>query len=250
MPEYDTGVVYNLLTQAYGPSDLCRTCRDNTVLKPICRLVNRDWPISDIADAVIEYCEQHQIFEQLFQIVCRQRESQYRQHEPYLKASADQPLLLPRSRKDARFADLLLELAEWKLIHNSAQQLVNAVGYPVDVVTTCRLTHQVTQLELAGRWWQESCVKQLEGLPDKWNLQYAYSPVVDTLRDEIADVENITRRLCGVEDIGEEFMWLYSRLTELKGTLWEMLTVADKSIMMLIETIQQMVEGQSHERDL
>ena len=243
MPEYDTGAVYNLLTKAYGPSDLYRTCRDNKVLEPICKLVHRDMPISDIADAIIEYCKQHQIFEQLLQIVCRERENHYRQQEPYLKASADQPLLVTRSRKDARLADLLLELAEWKLVHNSAQQLVNAVAYPVDAVTTCRLTHQVTQLELAGRWWQESCVRQLEGLPDKWNLQYAYSPAVDTLRDEIADIENITRRLYGVEDIGEEFMWLYSRLTELKGTLWEVLTVADKSIMILIETMQRMIEG-------
>ena len=41
MTEYDTGVIFELLTAAFEPADLWRLCRDTEILRPICKKVNR-----------------------------------------------------------------------------------------------------------------------------------------------------------------------------------------------------------------
>jgi hypothetical protein len=242
MTDYETKYVFQLLTDAYRPADLLRTCRDSEVLRPICKRVKRDAPMDELADVVIEYCMEHLVLDDLLRIVRVERERQYKRYEPFLKTSGDQLSLVSRCREDAKARDLLLELAEWKLVHNSSQRLVDAVGVPIELLTTCRYRRDVSLSENAGSRWQESCVPKLRGVPDKWNLQYAYSPVLDTLREETSDIDNITRQLYQVDGMGEGFTSVYSRLRELRGTLWDLLTIADIKIMILIDTMQQMVE--------
>jgi len=242
MTQYNTERVFRLLTSAYESADLWRTCRDNEVLSPICQQVNRNASINDIADKVIDHCRCHMVFKELLRIVNAQRPRRYEQFKGYLMTSSDEAMLVPTAREQGGLRDLILELAEWKSIHNNSQRLVDVLGVPVDLLTSCRYRLEVALLDQAVDRWQESCVPKLVGVPDKWRLQYAYSPILDTLRKETSDIEDITRHLCRIDSIDTEFKMVYLRLRELRGTLWEVLTIADKQIAVLVETMQNIIK--------
>jgi len=136
--------------------------------------------------------------------------------------------------------DLFAELVEWKLIHNESQMLLNALNIPFDYLTSYRFKPDPEKLHDAGYKWQELCVSKLKACPDKWNLQYAYTPALDDLQTQTLSprLNEITRQLMRITIHGPEFNVIYLQLAELKGTLWNILNVADKRIMVLIEALK------------
>jgi transcriptional regulator with XRE-family HTH domain len=239
--DYDVGVILQLLTTAFDSVDLWYLCRETELLQPICQRVKHNAPINYIAYRVIEYCMQHDILGELLQTVHSVREQQFERFQQYLKPSSDHAWLVTRDREGARIKDLLFELSEWKLVHNESQSLVNTLGVSLDFLRACRLRPENTNLDFAGFQWRELCVPMLRHVPDKWNLEYAYSPEFDTLREQASNLDDITHQLMGMDAKGGEFVSLYSRLTELRDTLWGVLTIADKSIKALVEHLSHII---------
>ena len=171
----------------------------------------------------------------------------YSIYKEFWSESSDTPPLFTRTdKRDAKLKDWLCELAEWKLIHNDSQALVDALDVPIALLTICRLKPENANLDYAGDRWQESCAPKLKDLPDKWNLKHVDSPIFDELRERTLDIDidNISRRLMQIDVIEEEeeFEHLYLQLREIKGTVWQVLTIADKGILVLVETMQRMIE--------
>jgi len=79
MYDYDTGAIHELLCNAFEPADLYRLCRDTQSLQPICQRVNREAPIVQMADKVIEFCRQQLCFEELLRAVCAVRRRWFEQ---------------------------------------------------------------------------------------------------------------------------------------------------------------------------
>ncbi len=145
---------------------------------------------------------------------------------------------------------LVDELGEWKLVHNESQTLLNALNIPFDYLTAYRFdyltadyltAYHLYSLEQADLKWQ-TCVRKLRSVPEKWNLQYAYASDLDDLRAKTSNLNDITKMLAQTEDIEKpEFKYVYSQIGELKDILWDVLTVADKKIMLLIETLKTVI---------
>jgi len=241
MTDYNIGVIFQMLTEAFDSASLWRLCRDTKLLEPICNRVNRNAPINEVADEVIAYCRQQYILDELLHIVRNNRERQFGRFEPYLESFDGQPLLVSGVVSKTELSDLIHELMEWKLIHNDSQELLTALSIPFDYLTICRFRPDLDALEQAGYKWQELCVSKLRSVPDKWNLQYAYTPALDSLREQTLSLDEITRQLMRMEVRDPEFRPVYSQLAELKGTLWDVLTAADKRIMVLVEALQPII---------
>jgi len=84
MTDYNTSVIFELLTEAFDPADLWRLCRDTKSLRHICRRVNREASLNQMADEVIAYCEQHASFDALLHVVHAARPRQYERFAPRL----------------------------------------------------------------------------------------------------------------------------------------------------------------------
>lgn len=239
--DYDIGVILQLLTTAFHSTDLWYLCSETEFLQPICQRVKYNAPTNYIAYRVVEYCMQCDILDKLLQTVHSVREQQFERFEQYLKPSNDHAWLVTRDREGTRIESLVFELSEWKLVHSELQSLLNPLGVSLDLLRACRLKPENTNLDFAGFHWQELCMPMLRHVPDKWNLVYAYSPEFDTLREQASDLDDITRQLMGMDAKAGEFVSLYSRLTELRDTLWGVLTIADKRIKTLVEHLSHIV---------
>jgi len=246
MTQYNTETIFKLLVAAFRPVELWRLCRDKPFLQPVFQEVNRDMSIDDIADAVIDCCRRHVTFDELLETIRSVRERQFRRYEKFIKISDDQPALFSRAMvMDADLSDLLSQLKEWKLVHNNSQELLNSLNIPLDYLTTCRFRPDNATLDQAGSKWQELCVPKLRSVPDKWDLRYIYSPVLSDLRYQTSNIDDITRQLMQTDvdviEARERVDFLYLQIVEIRGTIWDVLTVADKSIMVLVETMQRVI---------
>lgn len=245
MTNYNTGEIFKLLTEtfAFDPASLWRLCRDNKLLRPICKEVNRKASVKDMADVIIDHCGKRDgAFDELLRIIESKSERQFNRFGPYIESYDGQPLLVSGVVSSTRVDDLIQELVEWKLIHNELQELWNLLHIPLEYLTICRFRQDSDTLDQAGYKWQELCVPKLRSVPDKWNLQYAYSPALDSLREQTSRLDEITRQLMRTDVRDPEFKELYLQFEELKGILWDLLTAADKRIMALVETLQPMIE--------
>lgn len=172
----------------------------------------------------------------LLDAVRKINEPMFMRYEPYLLSDR----LVFGTVISTSPADLIAELAEWKLVHNEAQALLSVIGIPLDYLTDCRFSPDRTKLDDAGFKWQRLCVPKLKDVPDRWGLERAYTPAIDDLRDRASRRGEITRKLMQIEPTGKEFTDLYLQFEEFRGILWDLLTAADKRIMVLIETLQPM----------
>ena len=66
-PRYSTSAIHELLTKAFGPSELRRLCRDS--FPPVLAELSEGSSLNTIADQLVEYCERQSAFERLFALV-------------------------------------------------------------------------------------------------------------------------------------------------------------------------------------
>jgi Effector-associated domain 7 len=66
-PRYSTSAIHELLTKAYGASELRRLCRD--YFPPVVAELGEGSSLNTIADQLVEYCERQSMFEQLLALV-------------------------------------------------------------------------------------------------------------------------------------------------------------------------------------
>lgn len=192
---------------------------------------------------LLDHCRRQPAgFDELLDAVRNNRQRQFGRFEPYL--IGDEPLLVSRVVSSTGLSDLLSELAEWKLIHNDLQGLLNVLNIPVDYLIKCRLDPSTNLLDEAGDMWQESCVPKLRSMPDKWNLQYAYTPSLNDLREQTYSIDKITRQLMQTDALDKEGLRSLSiRLRTIREIVWDLLVAADKKIMALVEVLQRMPGG-------
>jgi hypothetical protein len=196
-----------------------------------------------MADVIIAHCDRREdAFDELLRLVKSESKRQFNRFGPYVSSSDDQPMLISGEVRSTQAGDLIQELVEWKLVHNELQELWNLVNIPFEYLAICRFRQDPDILDQAGYKWQELCVPRLRSVPEKWDLQHAYSPTLDTFRKQTARVDEITRQLMRADVRGSEFKRLYLQFEELKGTLWDLLTAADKRILVLVEHLQPLVE--------
>jgi hypothetical protein len=77
MPDYDTGVIQELLLAAFTDKDLRRFCRDRRQFRPIVNYMGSGDALVDLADKVIEYCEKRSLLGELLVEIQRQNPWQY-----------------------------------------------------------------------------------------------------------------------------------------------------------------------------
>ncbi len=133
-------------------------------------------------------------------------------------------------------------LAEWKLIHNESQILLNALNIPINDLRAYRLNRDTKNLRRADNEWQTSCVRKLESVPDRWKLQYVrHIKELDKLREQTSRLDQITRRLVQTDIPRAEVSRVSYHLEGLKNNLWTILTIADKEIVELVEKLRAVI---------
>jgi nucleoside phosphorylase len=160
--------------------------------------------------------------------------------ELYIQQSHDtfQPHQLP----DNVFGAIAAELSEWILIHNDSQTLLNVLNIPFDYLTSYRFEPDHTKLDEAGFKWQKLCVPKLRDISNRWQLQFANTPLLDDLREQTSRSKEITEQLMQIETEGAEFNYLYLRFEELRGVLWELLIASDKRMQILMKKLKSEIE--------
>lgn len=145
---------------------------------------------------------------------------------------------------------LVIELSEWKTIHNDSQTLINSLNFSLNLMDKYRYEQISTRLiEDAGLKWQKLCVSKLKNLPRKWNFQRAHTPEMDALFEIITpaeQIDGITRQLMQPDIEHTEIIILMIQLEEINGILWDLLTAADKRVMILINTMYPALMGNSN----
>ncbi|MGB0384097.1 MAG: KGGVGR-motif variant AAA ATPase [Ardenticatenaceae bacterium] len=135
---------------------------------------------------------------------------------------------------------ILDELAEWALVQEDTQYILDVLDTVFNNLDEYRLTENENSLHRAGLDWQRHCVTPLKFMFQKWNLQYAYTPEFDLLREKIADMDTIMPQIMGDVD-NQQFTTLHFWFIELKALLWNILTVANKRIVLLVNTLRSLV---------
>lgn len=137
---------------------------------------------------------------------------------------------------------LLDELKEWKLVHHNVQSLLNKLEAVFGYLDEYSFTNNPHSLRRAGLAWQRYCVNTLKSIFDKWQLQYANTPELALLREEIIVIEPIARELMS-EITNYQFNELHLWFAGFRGLLWDILTIADTRIMVLVENLRSMMSG-------
>ena len=238
-PSYDIAAIRRLLMFVFDDPGLDAFCQEHFL--DIYDLFSRGMRMDEKITTVVDHCRRRvDYLDRLLQAVRDINEDLFFKHGPYL-VPADQLVSGMVVRTDP--FDMVAELTEWKLVHSESQLLLNALRIPLDYLTIYRFNHDPDRLDEAGYKWQELCVRRLRSVPDKWNLQYAYTPVLDDLRAQTSSLDEITRQLMQTDIQRPDFKTVYFQLTELRGILWDILTAADKRITALIEALKPVIGG-------
>ncbi len=229
---YNTSKIRRLLNLAFDDSELRAFCMDYfpNVYDKFSEGMRRDIKIN----LLLDHCRRNPTnFDKLLDIMRKNKDDLFTQYEPYIVS--DQ--LVSRTIISRAPVELFAELVEWKLIHNESQILLNVLDIPLGYLTAYRFKPDPERLDDAGYKWQELCVPKLRSVPDKWNLQYAYTYVFYDLQNQISSLDKITRYLMQTDIRKPEFKIVFSQLAELRGILWDVLTAADKRIGAIIEAL-------------
>jgi hypothetical protein len=85
--EYNLRTIRNLLEDAFTAEDLRRFCYDEPHLRSVLKDLRKDSSLNAIIDAVIRYCEQNVLMQQLLEGVKEARNAQFNRHRPHLFGS-------------------------------------------------------------------------------------------------------------------------------------------------------------------
>lgn len=80
--EYDVGAMHSLLLNAFMAGELPRFCRGHALFRPVLAYVSPNPSVSDIADALIEYCQTRMLFPELLSEIRRINPRQYERYQP------------------------------------------------------------------------------------------------------------------------------------------------------------------------
>jgi hypothetical protein len=104
---YNVAAIRQLLLAAFDPKTLHRFCQDRPAFRPILDEFSPEHGLSDRVGKVIDYCEAHDLFEQLLAEIEATNPDQYRRFEPQLR-TAEAPAAPPVGRREPAPARPLL----------------------------------------------------------------------------------------------------------------------------------------------
>ncbi len=81
---YNTAIIHELLMKAFNAAELRRLCRDN--FPQVLPRLNANPSLNDIADQLIEYCEEQQEFEQLFRLIAKQNPKRWTSYKDRVRS--------------------------------------------------------------------------------------------------------------------------------------------------------------------
>ncbi|MCP4107089.1 MAG: toll/interleukin-1 receptor domain-containing protein [Desulfobacteraceae bacterium] len=137
------------------------------------------------------------------------------------------------------FDKKLSELGKWRRVHNDAYDLYNRLNIPFELLTKCCYKPSTDFLDYAGDKWQGLCVPILKSVSEKISsLQYPSHDIIDSLKQEVANVDSITEKLRIINVKTGEFRLLYFQFTALKNTIFSVMSFAGTKIMVLTESIE------------
>lgn len=91
---YDVGTVRRLLLAAFDAEELRRHLRDRPTFRPILTRLSAQHGLDDIVDQVIDYCDRHDLFDELLDGVREENPAQYARFEGRLHGEAGDEIAL------------------------------------------------------------------------------------------------------------------------------------------------------------
>jgi len=110
---------------------------------------------------------------------------------------------------------------------------------PFELLIKCRYKASPDILDYAAEKWHGLCMPKLKSvLKNIASPQYPDHDLFDILQREVADTDDITRKLRITDANPEDVRSLYFQLGGLKDIVLNILSVADIKIMRLIESMK------------
>lgn len=187
---------------------------------------------------LLNYCRAAPIqrFEKLLSIIQASDEQIFQQFEPFLREQRHPPLPPPEVVSQTELKSLVVSLREWKLIHNDLQEALNMFRVTFDGLTSYRFKADPDFLEQSFFTWKELYAAKLKSIPSQWNLQHVNHPTLSELQAKCLEIDEMSEELIK-ESCQVKFPSLYLQFRELRAILWNILLIADKQIMILVEKI-------------
>jgi len=228
-------VIYKILTEGFDDTGLDTFCM--LYFEKVYAKFGRGQRKDEKANLLLDHCRRRNLSDFMLDALHKFDAELFAQYEPLITSA---PLVTGVVFGTDPIV-LASELGEWKLIHNETQELLNALSTPLEYLTAYRFSGDPERLDDAGFKWQESCVPKLRLIPTRWTFQYAHTDELEHLRTQASRVDEITRRLMQTDIQRAEFKLMVAQLVDLKGTLWDILTAADKRIMVLVDALKLVI---------
>ena len=137
------------------------------------------------------------------------------------------------------FKETISELERWKQVHHDAQDLFNRMNIPLELLIRCRYKATPELLDYAAEKWYGLCVPKLKFVLKKIGAdQYPEHDLLDMLQQEMADADEITKKLRMLDANPEDIRSLCFQFGGLKDIVFNILSVADMKIMRLIASMR------------
>lgn len=229
---YNIPTIRSFLTEAFDDPQLEAFCQSYfmNVFDQFGRGMRKDEKVT----ILIAHCYRTNCINLLLEYLQKINDPLFKKYAPYLTSDE----IVSGVVVSTNPIDLLTELEEWKLIHTESQELVGTIDIPLDYLRDYRLKPDMHTLDKAGEKWQESCVPKLKFLPNSWNLRHVYTPLLEDLRSQTSELNDITKILMQTDIQRPDFKQVCIQIAGLRGILWNLLIVADKRILILIKTLQ------------
>lgn len=228
---YATSAINQMLVDEFEAQELWVFCSRVDFLKPVCAQVRRDAPINYLASRVVQFCKEDSLA-RLITAVRHEKGSRVQRYESHFFIPEGH-LVGPSIYEEEDGEDpasVIEKLLEWKSVHSESQKLFDSVSVPLGLMDLCRLRAPGADPKHVGFLWRSHCVPSLRRVPDKWNLKLVYHPILDELREQTSDLDDITDQLLAIDCVGNEFYHLHRRVSRIKEVVWDALTRADLNI--------------------
>jgi hypothetical protein len=230
---YNTEKVRELLYKSLDDTELTDLCFDH--FQKVHERFSDGLVKSKKISMLVEWCVGHLEIEHLLQKVRIINPNQYRAFEQYLKTGDDVIEL--------QLNDPIAALDEWKKIHDDSQNTLNILNPFFILLTDCRLYNSTVSLDQAGDRWDGECVRALKylaatiaGFPP-----HLYNPAFVRIQQDLSNLDDIIRMLRTITIGTTEFDDLIIRIQTIREGIWNILTIADKNIVILVRRIKQRI---------
>jgi hypothetical protein len=138
---------------------------------------------------------------------------------------------------------VLAELIEWKEVHNDAQSLTDKIDRLVRILDRSKAKSTNSEFDVVVDTWRDDCLPQLVAVQAKWLLHNFTNsnPSVVQFRISFQDAEPMSITAVLESDAADFELLvrnLYPQLRTLRSRLWQLLSVADKMIMIKVAELK------------